>query len=144
MEVRFTVFGQPRGKERHRTTTAMNKFTGQVYSRTYTPTKTVNYENMVKNEYIVATKIQFPDDAMLDMRIKAYYQIPKSASKSKREKMISGKIRPMVKPDVDNIEKIIADSLNKLAYRDDAQIVDIQCRKFYSDTPRVEVVIKQI
>lgn len=144
MEVRFTIFGRPRGKERHRTATSINKFTGKVYSRPYTPTKTVNYENMVKHEYMAATKIKFPDDAMLDMRIKAYYQIPKSASKSKKEKMLSGIIRPRVKPDVDNIEKIIADSLNKLAYRDDAQIVDMQCRKFYSDTPRVEVIIKQI
>ena len=40
--------------------------------------------------------------------------------------------------------KVIADSLNQVAYKDDTQIVDAQCRKFYSDTPRVEIIIKEI
>ena len=43
--------------------------------------------------------------------------------------------------DMDNVVKIIADSLNNLAYYDDTQIVDCQCRKFYSENPRVEVTI---
>ena len=42
---------------------------------------------------------------------------------------------------MDNVVKIIADSLNNLAYYDDTQIVDCQCRKFYSENPRVEVTI---
>lgn len=40
--------------------------------------------------------------------------------------------------------KVIADSLNQVAYRDDVQIVDCQCRKFYSEQPRVEITIKDI
>ena len=42
----------------------------------------------------------------------------------------------------DNILKIIADSLNQIAYKDDAQVVDTQVRKFYSRRPRVAVVIR--
>ena len=87
---------------------------------------------------------KFPDDAMLDMRIKAYYSIPKSKSKKMKALMLEGIIRPTKKPDMDNVVKIIADSLNNIAYRDDTQIVDCQCRKFYSDTPRVEVRILEI
>ena len=34
--------------------------------------------------------------------------------------------------------------MNKIAYRDDTQIVDCQVRKFYSDNPRVEVRILDI
>ena len=45
---------------------------------------------------------------------------------------------------MDNVVKIVADSLNQIAYRDDTQIVDCQCRKFYSDNPRVEVTIKEV
>ena len=81
---------------------------------------------------------------MLDMRIIAYYSIPKSDSKRKREAKLDGTLRPTKKPDLDNLVKIIADSLNELAYYDDAQIVDVQCRKFYSDRPRVEVRIREI
>lgn len=58
--------------------------------------------------------------------------------------MLNGLIRPTKKPDMDNVVKVIADSLNQLAYRDDTQIVDCQCRKFYSDRPRVDVVIAQV
>ena len=47
-------------------------------------------------------------------------------------------------PILDNVVKIIADSLNQVAYRDDTQIVDCQCRKFYSDNPRVEVIIQEV
>ena len=58
--------------------------------------------------------------------------------------MIDRLIRPIRKPDWDNVGKIICDALNGIAYRDDAQIVDALVRKFYSDTPRVIVEISDI
>jgi len=57
--------------------------------------------------------------------------------------MADGIIRPTKKPDIDNICKIICDSLNKIAYHDDSQIVDCQVRKFYSERPRVVVTISE-
>ena len=138
-EIRFTIPGQPFGKERPKFSRA------GPYVRTYTPEKTINYENLVTLYYQQSTRgYMFPDDAMLDVRILAYYEIPKTVSKKKRQEMVEGKIRPTKKPDFDNIGKIICDSLNKLAYRDDAAIVDAQVRKFYSEKPRVEVIIRQI
>ena len=133
MEVRFTVFGDPHGKGRHRT--------GK--GREYTPEKTVLYENLVKTEYQRQSRVRFPDEAMLDVRIFAYYAIPKSVSKKKRQAMLDHKIRPTKKPDADNVCKVICDSLNKIAYRDDTQIVDCMVRKFYSDRPRVVVSIRE-
>ena len=58
--------------------------------------------------------------------------------------MLEHKIRPTKKPDWDNIGKIICDSLNKVAYRDDSVVVDAQVRKFYSENPRVDVSIRVI
>ncbi|GCA68027.1 endonuclease [Mediterraneibacter butyricigenes] len=137
MEVRFTILGEPKGKGRPR----FCRNTGHAI----TPKDTVNYETLVRMEYGVAySDFKFPDDAMLDMRIKAFYSIPKSASKKKRASMLANEIRPTKKPDMDNVVKIIADSLNQVAYRDDTQIVDCQCRKFYSENPRVEVMIQDI
>lgn len=137
MEVKFTILGEPKGKGRPR----FCRNTGHAI----TPKDTVNYETLVHMEYVAqCEEFRFPDDAMLDMRIRAYYSIPKSASKKKRAEMIIGEIRPTKKPDMDNVVKIIADSLNQVAYRDDTQIVDCQCRKFYSDNPRVEVMIKTV
>ena len=135
-KVKFTVLGEPKGKGRPRFSTQ----TG----RAFTPKQTVNYETLVHTEYMVQCKgFRFPDDAMLDVRVIAYYSIPKSVSKKKRQAMLDHKIRPTKKPDFDNIGKVICDALNKIAYRDDSQIVDAQVRKFYSDRPRVVVTIRE-
>lgn len=136
MRADFCILGEPRGKGRPRFSTVC----GHVKPRT--PEDTVLYENLVKTEYRRQTnEIRFPDNAMLDVRVIAYYSIPKSISKKKRQAMLDRQIRPTKKPDADNIQKVICDSLNGLAYRDDAQIVDCQVRKFYSDRPRVVVTI---
>lgn len=111
-------------------------------TRAYTPKKTKMYENLVKIEYErQCGRYKFPDDSMLDIRIFAYYGIPNSTPKKKRQGMVEGKIRPTKKPDFDNIAKIICDSLNGIAYKDDKMIVDGMFRKYYSEDPRVEVKI---
>ena len=51
--------------------------------------------------------------------ITAYYGIPKSAGRRAGADMMSGKLRPTKKPDLDNVAKIVLDSLNGLAYQDD-------------------------
>lgn len=138
MKLTFTVLGEPQGKGRPR-------FGGKTKAGvpiTRTPEQTVLYENLIKTEFRRQCGQQrFPDDAIIDMRIIAYYTIPSSASKKKQELMELGVIRPKKKPDADNIIKIVADSLNEIAYKDDSQIVDCQIRKWYSRQPRIEVTI---
>lgn len=144
-EVRIKVLGEPQGKGRPRFVARYNPATQKSFGQAHTPDKTVVYENLIRTEYSIQTKnFRYPDDAMLDMRILAYYSIPKSASKKKRALMLEGSIRPTKKPDMDNVMKVVADSLNQVAYKDDTQIVDAQCRKFYSEEPRIEVIIRQI
>lgn len=139
MKVSFTVWGEPKGKGRPRFSTVGK------HAKAYTPAETVSYENLVKVEYCRQCKnAKFEDGSMLDLRVFAYYAIPKSTSKKKRKLMLDKVIRPTKKPDMDNIIKIIADSLNKIAYHDDAQIVDTMVRKFYSENPRVEISIQNI
>ena len=75
--------------------------------------------------------------------ITAYYGIPKSASKRTRADMLSRYIRPAKKPDLDNVAKIVLDSLNGLAYKDDAAVVELVVDKFYSERPRVEVRLEE-
>ena len=89
MTVKFTVLGEPRGKQRPRMTRN---------GHTYTPAETVQYENLVRMEYRrQCGDYRFPDDAALDMRIMAYYAIPKSVSKKKRQEMLAHRIRPLKK-----------------------------------------------
>lgn len=139
MKVLFTVPGEPRGKGRPRFARC-----GEGV-RTYTPQVTECYENLVKSEYIRQCKnTYFDKDKMLRMTIYASFTIPKSASRKKRERMLNGVILPTKKPDIDNIFKIIADSLNGIAYHDDSQIVIASAHKLYSENPGVTAVIQTI
>lgn len=143
-QVVFTVLGEPSGKGRPRFSAYMGA-NGKTFAKAHTPQKTVLYENLVKTEYErQCGSFRFPDGAMLDMRIMAYYGIANSKSKKMKEKMRAGIVRPTKKPDMDNCLKVIADSLNNIAYKDDTQIVDCQVRKFFSDEPRVVIKISQI
>lgn len=137
--IRFSIPGQPMGKQRPRVVH------NGSFSQAFTPKETVSYENLVRVMYREAARgKRFTDEDMLDVRVIAYYSIPKSTSKKKRKMMLEHKIRPGKKPDWDNIGKIICDSLNTVAYSDDSSIVDAQVRKFYSENPRVDVTIRRI
>lgn len=100
------------------------------FVKTYTPEKTVNYENWVKMCWMNSgqEKIQGNIIAVIVAR----FMIPQSFSKKKR-KELNEKPCPK-KPDCDNIAKSILDALNGIAYDDDAQIVDLSVSKVYSAT----------
>ena len=138
MTAKFIIPGQPVGKGRPK----FSMVCGHVNA--YTPTKTANYEALVKCCYQTQCNgIKFENKVPLDVRIVAYFGIPSSVSKKKANMMRQRLIRPMVKPDFDNIGKVVCDALNGIAYYDDAQIVDAQVRKFYDDEPRVVVTIQE-
>ena len=131
----FTVEGEPRGKGRPRFT---------KNNRPYTPKETVEYEKQIARCFQQqCPRVFFPEGEPIDLRITAYYQIPKSYSKKKKQAMRDRQIRPRTKPDADNIYKAVADACNKVAYFDDSQIVDAQVRKFYSDEPRLVITIQE-
>lgn len=136
----FTVFGEPVGKSRPKFSTING------HASAYTPAKTVNYENLVRLTYQAAFgyKKAFEKDALVKVRIRAYFQIPKSANKKKRQMMIDGIIRPTKKPDTDNIAKSICDALNGIAYYDDAQVVDLTVSKYYSEEPKAYIEIEEV
>lgn len=132
--MRFTIPGEPCGKGRPRVVHVNG------VSRTYTPEKTARYENLVQLMFRNACR-EYIAEGPAGMRIEAYFSIPKSTSKRKRELMLVGMIRPTKKPDMDNIAKIICDALNGLAYRDDSQIVRLSLDKRYAERPHVDVEI---
>ena len=133
MTYKLTIPGEPVAKGRPRV----------CKWGTYTPIKTVNYETLVKELFIMEHFGKMLE-GQIAMTVTAYFGIPKSASKRVRADMLSGIARPTKKPDVDNLIKIIADALNGLAYNDDSQIVLAIIEKWYSDIPRVEITIEEV
>lgn len=142
MTIHFTVPGPPVGKARPKVVRARNGM-----SMTYTPDKTVAYEELVRlrfNESLQGHPFE-PLEGALRIKIFAGYPIPKSTSKKRRAAMLAGTELPAKKPDWDNIGKIICDALNGVAYGDDAQITDPSMRKRYIDGPgQVEVWISNL
>ncbi len=140
MQFEFFVAGKPQGKARPRVTRR----------GTYTPKATKDYEQRVRVAFMQAkgnVKNQsamplFPADICVSAEIVAYYEIPKSWSRKKRAAAIEGRIRPTVKPDTDNIAKIILDSLNGLAYADDKQVVRCCVSKWYGSAAGVNVRVE--
>lgn len=132
--MRLTIQGKVQAKQRPR-------FNGKF---TYTPSQTKNYENWVKLSFINQYPNFKPFENSLNAKITAYYEIPKSVSKKKREQMMLGEIRPTIKPDLDNIAKSILDALNGLAYIDDKQVVDLIVEKYYAISPSAAVKIEEL
>lgn len=142
MNIVFCIPGDPQGKARPKVTRAKNG-----YSHTYTPDKTVAYEELIRLRYLdAADGFRFESGKPLRMRVVAIFGIPKSKPKKTQTAMKLNMIWPTKKPDFDNIFKIICDALNGIAYADDAQIVEAQISKIFtaSNVPRVEVEICEI
>ena len=135
----FVIPGEPVAKGRPKFSTRGG------YVKAITPTKTVNYETLVKLTYSqeCPNATIFEKDIPLSVHIIAFFSIPKSVSKKKSRNMEDGYIRPTKKPDCDNIGKIICDALNGIAFHDDSQIVELTVDKYYSSAPEVRVSIEE-
>ena len=107
----------------------------------FTPKPTRIAEAFIKSLFVQKYPGHVPVEGPLELLVLAYYQIPQSASKKIQEEMATGKIRPLKKPDLSNVLKLCEDALNGIAYRDDSQIVDVGCEKWYSRTPHLEIKI---
>ena len=127
--IELVVPGDPMGKQRPK----FNRWTKSAH----TPEKTMSYETYVKELYVNNRLPMLEGYIRID--ITAFYKIPKSTSKKKRQQMLNNELLPDKKPDVDNVAKIICDALNTIAYLDDKQIVSLSVNKFYGEQPRVVV-----
>jgi Holliday junction resolvase RusA-like endonuclease len=83
---------------------------------------------------------KIPTEIYID--IKCYLPMLEGFSKTDKYLAEKGIIRPITKPDVDNLEKTYLDALNNYIWDDDGQIIDGRTRKYYSVHPRVEIKIK--
>ncbi|WP_117017103.1 RusA family crossover junction endodeoxyribonuclease [Aeribacillus pallidus] len=135
--IQFTVYGEPVAQGRPRATT----INGHI--RMYDPKKSSDFKNYVR---LVASEHR-PDKLLegpISLTVKVYKKSLKSFSKKKIAAAEAGELRPTSKPDVDNYAKSIKDALKNVIWKDDSQVVDLHISKWYSETPRVEIAIKEL
>jgi len=132
--VSFIVPGPPIPKGRAKVT----KF------GTYTPKRTRAYEHDVRLLARAAGGMAPAYEDAVHVDLIAYMPIPKSWPKWKQAAARAGTLRPISKPDLDNIEKAVTDACNSIIYADDSQIVECCKAKRYSDNPHLWVRISSI
>lgn len=136
--ISFIVPGAPVGKGRPRFAKRGN------FVSTYTPEKTASYENLVKlyaGQAMAGIKTLYngPLVVLFDVCV----PVPASWSKKNKAAALNQDLRPTTKPDADNIAKLLCDAMNGVVYTDDKLIVELMVRKWYSETPCVEVTVKE-
>lgn len=110
---------------------------------TYTPAATRMYENAVRQAYVAAGGELI--DGAVHIDIEAVTGIQKSATKKQHAARLMGDELSLKKPDIDNIEKIVLDALNGVAYADDANVVSVRAIKGrYESTPRLIVRVREV
>jgi Holliday junction resolvase RusA-like endonuclease len=123
--VHVILSGQPIGKGRPR-------FTRQ--GRTYTPAKTKDYEQKLRQAAIEAMKDHDREPTEMPCRvvILAQFEIPKSWPKYKKNAALTGEgnYKPG-KPDIDNIAKAALDAMNGVVFKDDALVSKLEVEKRY-------------
>lgn len=136
MKYEFEIKEKAIGKQRPR----YSSITGRMY----TPTKTSTFEEKVKwafkSKYNIATELSTNP---FKAKITAIFAPPTSISKKKKEELLF-KVDYTKKPDADNIAKIILDSLNGLAYKDDSQVSALLVFKDYGEENKIIIELEEI
>lgn len=132
--IQFTIPGAPVGKGRPRMTRSGHAFT---------PEKTRNAEAHVKLLAGQAMAGAPPIGGYVKLAVDVNCVPPTSWSRKKREQALLNRIRPG-KPDLDNVVKLLGDSLNGVVLQDDKQIVEIVAAKRYSDVAQTHVAVTEV
>ena len=59
------------------------------------------------------------------------------------EKMLDDEIRPLKKPDIDNIAKVVLDAINNYVIKDDIQVSKMSVEKKYSENEKLIIKIEE-
>lgn len=132
MRCEFIIPGKAQGKGRPRFTRTGHAFT---------PQSTRDYENLVKKCYIEQCG-SYMFNEPVEIEIKAYFGIPQSYSKKKRNELLN--TAHTQTPDLDNVIKSITDGLQGAAYTNDSFIAKILAVKNYSLTSEVIVTLRDL
>ena len=109
--------------------------------RAYTPAKTRAAEGYMRHA-IAAQAGQPMLEGPLSVTVLAMLPIPASWPRKKQQDAAAGIVRPIGKPDGDNLAKSVCDAANGLLWRDDGQIVTLNVSKTYSDKPGTMLIVE--
>jgi Holliday junction resolvase RusA-like endonuclease len=136
--ITVSLVGVPQGKGRARA------FLRAGHISHYTPEKTRTYEGMIRCAAMEAIGTREAFDEPVEFTMRAVFPVPASWSSKKRNRALTGEIKPGKKPDLDNIAKAWNDALNGVAYRDDSLICRMTLDKRYGPQALVVVTVRPL
>jgi Holliday junction resolvase RusA-like endonuclease len=138
--VAFSVPGEPKGKGRPRAVPRIvwKDDEPEAVVSLITPPDTKEAEARVRDAFRRAHPKHKPFTGPVLLRFTAVFETPKSFNRALREAAARGKLYAMKKPDKDNIEKLIVDALNRIAFIDDQQVMGGGIKR-YGTPARLEI-----
>ena len=117
------------------------RFTRRPYVHAYDPVKVKRYKETLA-WHAQDQWMALPATGPIKLQLRFFRPVQKSLSKTEHARRLSGAHRPIVKPDLDNYIKSTLDALTGVLWADDNAIIKLEAEKFYSDQPRVEIVME--
>ncbi len=74
-------------------------------------------------------------DKAVEVACYFYFQKPKSAGRKVTRKI--------TKPDIDKLLRGVLDALTGIVFRDDAQVVGVQCYKLFDEAPSCRIIVQE-
>lgn len=141
----FEVPGEPTAAKRPRFA-KRGKF-----AKVYDPDTNVEWKRHIRDSFLhsvpddVLAEAPFPRGLPLAMSVEFHFARKKAhfgTGRNQNKLKDSAPTFHTVKPDVDNLLKLVKDALNGLAYADDSQVCRYDCAsKCYGDRPRTVIRI---
>jgi Holliday junction resolvase RusA-like endonuclease len=138
MEIHLEILGEPKAQARHR------HFSRGKFHGTYDPSKDKkeSFASIIQKD-----APREPIIATISLEIVFYMSRPRNHYRSGKNSELLKDSAPEYhssRPDIDNLQKFVMDSMNKIFWRDDSQISKLFAEKKYSERPRVEITIKTL
>lgn len=115
----------------------VNRRTGGIYDRQ--PNTRCFYKGVIASKYR-----DEPLTCPLAIDITFRMPVAKSIKGRMRRDMLSGYVHHTKKPDIDNLVKLVLDTMTGIVYKDDCQIIRVSANKRYSEVPGILVSVQPI
>lgn len=143
--LKFSVSGTPKAKGRARAHghVIQTKSGPRAAVRLFTDGETARAERIVRDKFKKSFEGHIPWTGPILLQFTAVFEIPASFTKAQRTAALQGKLYHTSKPDKDNVEKLILDALNGIAWVDDSQVMGGGMKR-YGVAERIDVTLRQL
>lgn len=115
----------------------------RIYSdKDYTFYK-VELADIIKEKFRHSGILEVLDQPLL-VTILFKKRIPESYNARERVLALTGNMFPAKKPDLDNYEKTVLDTMNECIFTDDSNIIGLNSFKMYAETEGLEIVVQTL